>query len=350
MQTIDKVYRFVQENTRYVNISLGIGGFRPMDAREVDETGYGDCKALTNYTKTCLAAVGIQAFYAEIINDDAPHRIDPDFTSINETNHVILCVPQPDDTLWLECTNPNIPSGFIGSSNTNRNALLVTPDGGKLVNTPRLNYQNNLISSNFEIQLADGEQVNGKIQMNFMGNSCGRISGLLYLSEKEKKEWLLRNFIPGDLKLNNYKFSAVTNPDYRINLELDLFKENFTKQAGSRLIFQPVVFHRRNIGNFNDSLRQQDFYVKMGQTVTDTIVYHLPENYQIEFVPEDAEVSCEVGSLNFKIESGENRIVIYRRMVLKQGLYPKSDYSEIYRFFKSISDCDHSTVVLKKTE
>lgn len=349
-QSIETVYRFVQQNTRYVNISLGIGGFQPMSADEVFETGYGDCKALSNFTRTCLAAAGIKSFYAEIINDDAPHRIDPDFTSINQTNHVIVCVPQPEDTVWLECTSQYYPPGFIGSSNTNRNALLVTPEGGKLVNTPQLDYRDNTVNSTFEIHLTDGEQANGNIQLNFRGNSCQRISWLLHQSKKEQKEWLLRHFIPDDLSLESYMLDDVTDPEYMIRAKLDLFKENFARQAGSRLIFQPVVFHRQNISSFDDTLRQHDFYVKMGQTVTDTIVYSFPENYKIEFVPENAESSCEVGSFSFEVKITGNRIAVYRRLVLKQGLYPKSGYAEIYRFYKTVSDSDHSTMVLKKTD
>ena len=56
------IYKYVQEKSRYVNISIGIGGWKPMLASDVDRLGYGDCKALSNYTKALLSAVDVPSY------------------------------------------------------------------------------------------------------------------------------------------------------------------------------------------------------------------------------------------------------------------------------------------------
>ncbi|NNE35939.1 MAG: DUF3857 and transglutaminase domain-containing protein, partial [Rhodothermales bacterium] len=56
------VYEFVQDRTRYVSVQLGIGRWQPEEAEVVHARGYGDCKALTNYTIALLAAAGVPAY------------------------------------------------------------------------------------------------------------------------------------------------------------------------------------------------------------------------------------------------------------------------------------------------
>lgn len=75
----------MQNKTRYVLISMGIGGWKPMPASEVSKKGYGDCKALTNYMRTLLTAKeGIPSYYAIIYNDDSVINFDKDFPKLTE--------------------------------------------------------------------------------------------------------------------------------------------------------------------------------------------------------------------------------------------------------------------------
>ncbi len=43
----------MQGKTHYISIQVGIGGYQPFLASDVDRLNYGDCKALVNTHKPC---------------------------------------------------------------------------------------------------------------------------------------------------------------------------------------------------------------------------------------------------------------------------------------------------------
>ncbi len=148
------IYKYLQNNFRYVSIQLGIGGYKPFQASFVNKKKYGDCKALSNYMQACLDAVGITSYQALINAEYNSEKVDPLFPQ-NAFNHVILCVPGKKDTTWLECTSNTTDFGMLGSFTENRNALLITPDGGVLVSTPKSKASENIFNMSTKVTLND---------------------------------------------------------------------------------------------------------------------------------------------------------------------------------------------------
>ncbi|MFO7447430.1 MAG: DUF3857 domain-containing transglutaminase family protein, partial [Ignavibacteriaceae bacterium] len=125
-EKIYKLYKYMQDRSRYVSVQLGIGSWKPFSAQYVHERGYGDCKALSNYMVSLLKIAGITAYPVLINSGHYRIPIVSEFPS-NQFNHVIVYVPLKEDSVWLECTSQIIPPGFIGWNSENRKALMITP-------------------------------------------------------------------------------------------------------------------------------------------------------------------------------------------------------------------------------
>src|SRR5690606_38232877 len=132
-----KIYEYMQQKTRYVSIQIGIGGYQPFLASEVDRTSYGDCKALVNYTQGLLNVVGIKSHYVVVAAGDKKNDAIPDFASMNQFNHAILSIPFENDTVWVDCTSKENPFGYLGTFTDDRLAIACTEEGGKIIRTPK---------------------------------------------------------------------------------------------------------------------------------------------------------------------------------------------------------------------
>src|SRR5690606_888532 len=99
-EKITVLYNYLQKNTRYISIQLGIGGWQPFDDSYVAKNGYGDCKALTNYMQSLLTSANIPSFYTLVYagaSGTAKNRFVPDLPS-QQFNHVVICVPTGKDS------------------------------------------------------------------------------------------------------------------------------------------------------------------------------------------------------------------------------------------------------------
>ncbi|MEN9335032.1 MAG: hypothetical protein RLZZ500_19, partial [Bacteroidota bacterium] len=156
LEKAQRIYQYMQNKTRYVSIQLGVGGWKPMLAKDVDKLGYGDCKALTNYTRSLLKAVGVESYYTVIFAGREKADISDDFVAM-QGNHVILALPNKDKYTFLECTSQDEPFGFQSDFTDDRIALVIKPQGGELIRTNNYNEKasSQLITGNVKL-LEDG--------------------------------------------------------------------------------------------------------------------------------------------------------------------------------------------------
>jgi transglutaminase-like putative cysteine protease len=139
---------FVQREVRYVAVEVGIGGYRPSPPEEVLTRKWGDCKDKALLLVDLLAEAGIAARPALLLSS-TDGRIDRDFPSPFDFNHMIVAVPEAavaardgDATaggyLFVDPTQSRGGARWLYPGDQGQDALVVTDDGGELVRTPTL--------------------------------------------------------------------------------------------------------------------------------------------------------------------------------------------------------------------
>ncbi|AXY73283.1 DUF3857 domain-containing protein [Paraflavitalea soli] len=341
------LYSYLQKNFRYVSIQLGIGGWKSLPAAFTDQKKYGDCKGLTNYMYAALKAVGIRSHRALINSQYDMAPVDPNFP-MARFNHVILCVPQPKDTIWLECTSKVIDFGTLGSSTENRNALLITEEGGALVPTPRSVAAANKFNVLTTIVIEpDGS---GKVVSKF--NTTGYFKMLIdYVANEKKddqKEFIV-NYM-GYKQPDEFNFTRKEDP---VNMlaELEMVVEKVPEFiAGNKMFLSPRQYKLSETKMPKSDKRKLDYYFNNPYVKTDTTKIKLPDGFAIEALPQSKEIKCGLASYQTKCWYDESEKVVFSTtsLTLNQLQIPAADYAAVRKFFDEVALDDAQRIVIKK--
>ncbi len=341
------LYKYLQDNMRYVSVQLGIGGWQTFDAKYVEKNKYGDCKALSNYMKSMLNVAGIKSYQSLIYSSrNTKIEIDEDFANPG-FNHVIINIPSED--IWLECTSNDYPPNYIGSGNEGRQSLLLTEEGGKIINTPAFPLDQNKKATTATFELNNKGAAIIKKQTKYIGpkHDDYRYLSNNYSKEDIEKEFLedtnLSAFTIDKLEISNDEKKPLTVVDFHISVA------RYASTAGKR-IFMPLnkLNQFENIPKAIEK-RIHPVHVKKQYREEDTFTYVIPGDYEIESIPSDqVMLESAFGKYQISIEVKEN-IIVYNRLLEIYAVEVAADkYEELRNFYKEIAKTDGMKAVLVK--
>jgi hypothetical protein len=348
---IEILYSYLQKNTRYISIQLGVGGWQPFDAEYVASKRFGDCKALSNFMKSLLKEAGIKSYYTVIKAGEGRHDFIPDF-AMNQFNHAILCAINDKDTVWLECTSQTKQPGYMGDFTGSRFALMITEEGGKLVKTPRYDVKENLQLRHIKATLAaEGNLlVNAVTQYNAVQQDD--LHEVINNLSKERVLEILKNEfdLPQyDLIRFEYKQAAV-NQLPCITEDIELTAPNYAQVSGKRLFLAPNLLTKMSRRLSQDTSRKYPVQLNFGYTDIDTVEIKIPAGYQPEALPAPVNITGKFGKYSCTVKVEADKIFYYRQIESYSGRFPANDYNELVKFREQVYKADRNKVVMVKKE
>jgi len=357
-----KVYEFLQSSTRYVSIQLGLGGWQTAPASSVATGGYGDCKALSNYTRALLKAAGLPAYVA-LVGAGANHGdVRASFPS-SQFNHMILCMPlaghgtTPADTVWLECTSQTDAFGYMGTFTGNRHALLLTPEGGRLVATPRYGAQANSQLRRTDLWLEANGGAKATVRTRRLGLAQDIYAQLLHdAAPEDQKKYVanrlrLSHFTLTSLRLAAAPTKALPGVVETMGLEL----ASVGTAAGRRLLLAPNLLGRLSPLPAQVGARQTPLALPTPGLYQDTVRLHVPTGFRVENLPQPTQLTTAYGTYSSACTALPDGTLQYVRQLETRrpagsATLPATRYTDYQDFRRKVSQADNAQVVLVKTD
>lgn len=347
-EKVRKLYEYLQQNTRYISIQLGIGGLQPFDAAYVAAKRYGDCKALSNYMTSLLKEAGIRSHYVWVNAGSGKTGLQEDFPN-DYFNHIIVCVPDTKDSIWLECTSQTVSPGFMGSFTGNRQALLITEEGGALAWTPR--YRENENEQHRKVQAVIDEEGNlsADVVTVFKGIQQEDTHGLIHGATKEQRE----KYLNQALSLPTYKVDKIEYNEHKgtipeVTESLHISSAAYATTSGKRLFVTPNLFNHSGSKLQADKPRRYDIAFNYGFRDMDTLVIRIPAGFKPEAMPKNLSLANQFGTYEVKYQLSGNEITVIRMNEKRAGHFPASSFKELAEYYGQIYKADRSRMVFVK--
>ena len=297
--------------------------------------------------QAALEGVGIKSYQALINRQPNGLPADPDFPH-NLFNHVILFVPLKEDSVWLECTSNSLDFGSLDISTENKNALLITENGGVLIATPASNSHSNIFSAFSQVIVNE----DGSGEMETFFRNSGEYREMLDDILKEKKDEQKQSIViglsfkqPDDFELSKKEDESTHAALLKMSIER---VPEFT--AGSKLFLAPRLYKIWSRKLPKAENRKLDFYFTFPFEKHDTTVYVLPIGYKVDALPPEKEFKTEYSSYTSKSWYDETVRSVYSSVsiILRQHVITAAKYVEVKKFFDDVLINDGQKIVIKK--
>jgi len=346
-EKVKKVYEYMQQKTRYVSIQIGIGGWQPFDATVVDKYSYGDCKALSNYTKALLTSIGIKSYYVLVNASAGSHNIDASFPS-NQFTHAMVCVPLEKDTVWLECTSQRLPCGFNGDFTDDRDVLLVNGADSRLVHTRAYPAAENCINRHSSVTFTDEATGNAEVKTTYNGLCYHDILSINSADNADKKRIVTQRIELPSFTLDKFLYTENRSQNPSFDEKLNITVTNYIHKLVNDISLLPLNFMNK-LTSIPEKVRNRktELCIRRPYMENDTVVYQIPTGYKVTEVPEKSEITGKFGKYTASSTLQGSSITYIRHFELFKGVYPAEAYSDFREFLEQVATYDDAVASLK---
>jgi hypothetical protein len=339
VEKVRRLYHYMQDNTRYVNVTVDIGGLKTYPAEYVAKNKYGDCKALTNFFQAVLDLIGIGSYYCNIQAGKKIVPIREEFPG-QQFNHAILFVPLESDTLWLDCTSKG-PFNYLGTFTQGRYALAIGPEQSYLMKTPPLHVNDVLCERMITCQNIAGHISAITVKGTYRGeefeilNTANRS-----MNESQRRQFLLDNFIIPGTDVSEVRIENSDRDVPEIELHYKGYLPAIYRSYGDVSIIRPVPF---DIPVFEaPANRKTPVQIDYPVNMTDTFEIRISGQDTLVQGVMDHRLETRFGSYEIHSECTGEYIRITKHFILLPNIYETTDYSDFYNFITTITDHENN--------
>ena len=315
-----------------------------------------------------LHEIGIDSYYV-VINSERGSVTPETPAHMGGFDHVIVAIKLPDGVsegslaatmihpklgkiLFFDPTDELTPFGQLSGALQANYGLLVTPDGGELVELPKLSPATNGIQRIAKLSLNASGTLSGEVQETRVGDRAWSQRWALRTVTKDTDrikpiETLLSHSL-ATFQITKASVSNLQLTDQPFLYNYSVVAQNYAKPAGNLLLVRP-----RFVGNKSSDLletkepRKYPVEFDGPSRDSDSFEITLPAGYDVDDLPPPVNADYSFASYHSKTEVNGNTLKYTRTFEVKELSVPLSKVEDLKKLYRIIASDERNTAVLK---
>ncbi len=346
---VKKIYNWVQQNIKYIAFTDGNKGVVPMDAAQVFQKRYGDCKAMSNLVCSMLQKAGITSYLTFVGTDDLPYKFSEIPADIS--NHLVVCYFDKNDTPYILDATAEFQSIAFATNFIQGKECLVSIDSNnyKIIEIP---YKAVETTEKTEVEFS-GTALQAKTKLALMGSEKSKYAYLFASkTDAEKRKILSTELAEDGQPKSNVSFfthSNIYNVDDTLSLWYNYTIENYVLKTKDELYVNPYL-HHLEVTYIDVAKREYAFEMEHKQKLAWDLTIAIPKGYEIASLPPDIAFSHPLFSFHAAMSQEGNKIILKADYLTDFIVLDKKEYEKWNEMNALIRQFKTGSMVFKKAQ
>lgn len=349
---VKAIVEYIQDNFRYVSMSLGAYSLEPHPTDEVFKNKYGDCKDLSLLCVAMLKASGIGSnvalFRDEFSITDPQHNL-PMPTLFD---HVIVMVKdEKGKSFYIDPLLKGYDIGEYPFYYQNAHTFIITADGGTWERLPIYAEERTYTRKDMNIIInADGSALWEATALWDLDSSIDTRERLKGLDNTQKEDFFqrLNAMLADGGEVMERRWDNFDNRYGRLKSHIKIKKRDAYLVSDGLIILEVFGYPREF--EFTKEKRENPIFFSSNTRDETITTYQIPQGFRVLSLPENIEKDIGFFSVKREYKQEKDKIMIREVVQQKRFEVPKEDYARVKEFFDKLPRDTYQRIVLKRTK
>lgn len=349
-EKVQAVLESIQNDFRYVAMSMDFHGYEPHPADQIYSNKYGDCKDYTLLGMAMLSEIGVKAYPVLFPSERALHE-EMLLPMPSYFNHAILFFEMEGKKYFTDLLRKGYYFYEVPDAMSGRNVFVLSDKGGFFSRIPATDDDESRSLSEEHVSIQEnGVAVTDMTTVLSRNQSIGMREAYKSMAsdDREKMFASYESKLSGGGKILEKEWKNLDTPHGKIIFRLKYESSHSVQRVGNMMIFGMPQRQRGSL--FTAHNRRYPIVFASNYKGDKMVDYSIPDGYEIINLPKSVKLNYDFGGYERTFQAKGNRIEGKEAFWYKESHIPAAEYDKIRNYYDDITRMTNDMVMIRKKE